>query len=145
MSVIGGSVILNPIQYARQSILSRSLYVAHATDFRLVVSLNSYAPDISWAEYHWLLCYADETAGNPRSWARSATGERQLAFARNTVRNVHYDLCEIIYLTKPERMFKPFVVHDRVPEICPAGPVTLIGDAAHPMSFCEYYFHLNYG
>ncbi|KZP08853.1 FAD/NAD(P)-binding domain-containing protein [Athelia psychrophila] len=132
---IGGSVILDPAQYARQSLLSRSLYIAYAPDCRLLVGLNTYAQGLAFAEYHWLLCFP--AGADSGVWARGATGERQLAFARNAVQGMNYALCEVVYLTKPERMFAPFVVRDRVPEVLPAGagPVTLIGDAAHPMSF----------
>ncbi|KZP28543.1 FAD/NAD(P)-binding domain-containing protein [Athelia psychrophila] len=132
---IGGSVILDPAQYARQSTLSRSLYITYAQDCRLLVGLNTYAQGMAFAEYHWLLCFPADA--DSEIWERGATSERQLAFARNAVQGMEYDLCEVIYLTKPEKMFTPFLVRDRVPEILPdgAGPVTLIGDAAHPMSF----------
>ena len=138
MGIIGGSAVLNPVQYARQNSISRSVYTVNANQFRLLVGLKSYAPDFSSAEYYWLLCFVDEAACAPRFWTEYATGERQLAFARSKVKDLHYDFCEVIYLTQPEKTCRPFVVKDRVPELCPPGPVTLIGDAAHPMSFCKF-------
>ncbi|KAF7981249.1 hypothetical protein HWV62_34623 [Athelia sp. TMB] len=144
IGAIGGSVMLTPVQYARQSLLARSLYIAHGDagdpnypNLRLLVGLNSYAPDLSWAEYHWLLCYRIPASSSPGgTWMNGATSERQLAWARGAVRGMHYDLCEVIFRTRPERMFTPFVIRDRVPEVLEgAGPITLIGDAAHPMSF----------
>lgn len=131
---------LNPTQYARQSARSRSVYTAYSNQTRLLVGLTAYAPDMSTAEYYWLLFFTDAEARSSRYWTGNVTGERLLAFARNRVQDLQYDLCEIIYLTKPERTFKPFVVKDLVPDMCPPGPVTLIGDASHPMSFCKTVF-----
>lgn len=133
MGVIGGSVTLNPDQYAWQMDLSHSIYIAEANNIRILVGLSKMSPDRSYADYYWLLCFTGEAA----EWPGNETSERQLAFARNKLRNVHYDLCEIVYSTKPERMFSPFVIRDLIPEMCPSGPATLIGDASHPMAFCE--------
>lgn len=141
MGVIGGTAVLNPAQYARQNNISRSVYTANANLFRLLVGLKSYAPDFSSAEYYWLLCFVDEAARAPRFWTQLATGERQLAYARNKVKDLHYDFCEVIYLTQPSKTVKPLVVKDLIPQMCPPGPVTLIGDAAHPMSFCKKYLY----
>jgi 2-polyprenyl-6-methoxyphenol hydroxylase-like FAD-dependent oxidoreductase len=136
MGLIAGEVTLSRDQYLRQFALARSMWMATAKDFRFFLGLKQLAPDLSTAEYYWLVSWADEAASKPGFWMETASPEEQLAFTKEKVKDIHEDLREILNYQVPERMLKPFVIRDLVPEVPPSGPVTLLGDAAHPMSPC---------
>jgi hypothetical protein len=117
------------------------MWMANANGFRLFIGLKQLTPDLSAGEYYWRLCWADETASNPGFWTESASADDQLAFAREKIKGIHEDFEEILTYQRPERMLKPFIMHDLIPEIPPTGPGALIGDAAHPMAICML-FHI---
>ena len=137
VGVIAGNVTLNREQTERQAALGRSFYVVIAKKLRFFVGLRSYSDEGSQGNFHWLFFFPDEAAREPGFWIDSASPEKLLKFVTTKSADFHPDLKEIIGYTKPEEMSKPFVMHDCVPEVYPPGPITLIGDASHPMTPCE--------
>lgn len=134
---IAGEVTLDREQSDRQAALGLSFYIVDGKHFRLFVGLRSYSDDLSKGNYYWLLFFADDTIHMPGHWTSTASKEELLFFVNNTTKDIHPDFKEILQYQKVENILKPFIVRDRLPEICPPGPVTLIGDATHPMSPCE--------
>jgi 2-polyprenyl-6-methoxyphenol hydroxylase-like FAD-dependent oxidoreductase len=73
-------------------------------------------------------------------WTFKASNEERLRYAKDLVHKagVHPDLRYIIDIQPVEGLVPPFLFRDRIPVELPAGPVTIIGDAAHAMSPREY-------
>ncbi|KAF7968135.1 hypothetical protein HWV62_31754 [Athelia sp. TMB] len=134
VGVIAGNVTLNREQTERQAVLGRSFYVVIAKKLRFFVGLRSYSDDGFQGDFYWLFFFPDEAAREPSFWINNASPERLLEFVNTQSADFHPDLKAIIGQTKPEDMSKPFVMHDCVPEVYPPGPITLIGDASHPMT-----------
>lgn len=131
--VIVGEVTLNREQTDRQTVMGRSFYAAIGNGFRLFVGLKSYSNDLSEGNYYWLLFSPADPVKTPAKWAKQSS-EELLTFVKEKIKHVHSDFKEIVESQKLEGMQKPFIMFDRVPELCPPGPVTLIGDASHPMT-----------
>lgn len=130
--VIVGEITLEGEHLERQIKLGRLFYLCVGHSVHFFVGLRCYSEDLTEGHYYWLYYFAEK---NPRSsWVKTATQEELLAFTRDQLKEVHPDLREIVDLQKPEGVSQAFIMHDRVPEVCPAGPVTLLGDAIHPMT-----------
>jgi len=134
VGVIAANVTLNREQTERQAELGRSFYVVIAKRLRFFVGLNSYSDDGCHGHFYWLFFFPDKAAQEPGFWIESASAEELLDFVKSKSTDFHPDLREIIGQTEVAEMSKPFVMYDSVPEVCPPGPVTLIGDASHPMT-----------
>lgn len=130
VGVIVGEVTLTREQIDRQTSIARSMYLCVGNGFKLFVGLKSYSEDLSEGNYYWFLF----SPADPAQIPDKASPEELLAFVKETLKDIHPDFKEIIESQKPERMLKPLIMFDRVPKICPPGPVTLIGDASHPMT-----------
>lgn len=133
--IFGGEMTLTREQGAVPSAIARSMYFCGADHFSFFVCLKSHGPAAS--TYYWLIGFQDEGACARGHWTDTSSAEENLAWAREKVRELRPDLAAVIQWQTAERMFKPFSVWDREPEACPAGPVTLLGDAMHCMSPCE--------
>lgn len=140
VAMICGLVTLNPSQYANQIKLGTSFYVATANECRIFVGLKQFAPDMSSADYYWFVVWHDDSVTSEH-WVVTASDFKRLEFARNIVRErqFHPAFQEILGYQDVDQMLPSLVIRDRVPTVGPDGPVTLIGDASHPMSFCMSY------
>lgn len=140
--VIVGEITLSGEYLERQTKLGRLFYVCIGHGVHFFVGLRSYSEDLTEGHYYWIHFFPE--ANPDHSWVKKATKEELLSFTRDQLKGIHPDLREIIGLQKPEGVSEAFVMYDRVPEVCPAGPVTLIGDATHPMtprkSSCAFAF-----
>ncbi|KZP09105.1 FAD/NAD(P)-binding domain-containing protein [Athelia psychrophila] len=134
VGVIVGNVSLNREQSDRQISLGRSFYVLMAKKFRFFVGVRSYSEDASQGNYYWLFFFPDEAARLPGFWIDSASPAELLEFVITKCDEFHPELKEILSYQKVEDMQKPFVMSDGVPELYAPGPITLIGDASHPMT-----------
>jgi hypothetical protein len=105
------------------------MWMANANGFRLFIGLKQLRPNLSAGEYCCRLA-------GPMRLDRVGLRDDQLTLAPEKIKEIHEDFGEILTYQRPERMLKPFIVHDLIPEIPPTGPGALIGDAAHPMSIC---------
>lgn len=136
VGLIAGEVNLTREQSDRQVAIGRSMYLCQGNGFCTFVGIKYYHDDSLMVNHYWLVAWVDEAARLPGYWTETASAEERLAFVKNMVKDIHPDYKEIFDLQKPEKMINSFVFRDRVPEPCPAGPVTLIGDASHPMTAC---------
>lgn len=132
---IVGEITLNQEQYERQAKLGRAFYIGMRHGVLFFVGLRGYSEDLSEAYYYWFYLFPEDKPED--SWINSATQEELLSFTKSQLKVMHPDMREIVDLQKPEGVSHAFVLYDRVPEMCPDGPVTLIGDAAHPMTPCK--------
>lgn len=139
---ITGDVTLNREQMERQKQLGRSFYGCRGGGFTLFAGLRSLSSDFSEGYYYWLFYWREDNPAD--SWVHTAPKDKLFSFVQEKMQDVLPQFREIVELTKPEDIGEPFIMLDRTPEICPAGPVTLIGDATHPMTPCEpiLYFYL---
>lgn len=120
--------------------LGRCMVLANADQYQLFVGLKYIDPSSQQGHYYWVLCWKDEDACKPEFWTQNASGEEQLKWAKEKVKDLHPDLRGIVDLQKPEKMLKPFLIRDLEPVPNPPGPVTLIGDASHALTFCKFLY-----
>ncbi|KAJ3515685.1 hypothetical protein NLJ89_g1614 [Agrocybe chaxingu] len=78
--------------------------------------------------------YTTERRRLARVHRSAATPAQLLAYAKQATADLHGDFREIFEETKVEDMLGSLVLYDREPMLCPAGPITIIGDAMHVMS-----------
>jgi 2-polyprenyl-6-methoxyphenol hydroxylase-like FAD-dependent oxidoreductase len=136
VGVIAGEIHLSKEQSEKEREMGGCMRMVHAEGFRLWVGLKNVYPDGS-CDFYWLLPWLDEEARNPDFWVHKVSPEQQLKFAREKCDELHPALVDILKYQEPQHMFKPLYIRDMVPKISPHGPVTLLGDAAHPMSPCK--------
>ena len=131
-----GQTTLNKEQYRRQLSLGHSVYVALGPGFRLFCGLNSITPDAAFANYYWMVAWHDPVAAQEPYWTATASKQESYEAALEKTKSLDPKFTEIIRLTKVEQMMTPpIVMRDMAPERIPEGRrVTLIGDAAHPMT-----------
>lgn len=153
MCVINGEITLNWQEMQEQLALGHSSYVAFIEDAFLFVGLaatvtpstkedSTSGPTVEGGKYYWYLSVRDETiatdsAENPH-WTKRATGNELHSYAVSQTLDMHERFRKIIHLTKPEDMQRPpLVFRDLCIQNLPEGNITLIGDAAHPMTPCK--------
>ena len=132
-----GEVSLTKEQYKRQFAIAPSFYILFNKNSRLFCGLKNISEDQSTANYYWMLHWDDPEAVNSDWWGANASQKEMLDFAQERLRDLDPRFAELPTLTKPEGMVVPLIrVRDWVPDKLPMGRVTLLGDAAHPMTFC---------
>lgn len=133
VGMIAGEVHLSPELSEQERDLGGSMRMTHAEGFRIWVGLKNVHEDGS-CDFYWLMPWLDEDARKPDFWVYTASPEEQLQFVRRKCEDLHPGLVNFLNFQKPELMFKPLQIRDLLPKVCPDGPVTLIGDAAHAQS-----------
>ena len=132
-----GELTLTKEQYERQLLIAHSFYIIFGTQYRMFCGLKSVAEDQSTATFYWFLFWNDEKSADIDFWTTKASQKEMYEFALEKTKEIDPKLSELVRLTKAEGMVSPpIVVRDWVPEEIPMGRVTLLGDAAHPMTFC---------
>lgn len=137
-----GEVKLPREKFERQMKIGTSAYVYMATQQkRLFCGLNSVDPDGEHANYYWMYVWLDDTViknGERNHWTMHASKEESYEFALRGSEEFEPRFREIIQLTKPEGMMTPpVIIRDMEPVPLPNRRITLIGDAAHPMTPCK--------
>lgn len=138
VGTIWAEVTLNKEQYERQVAIASSFYLLQAQSFRLLVATKGVSDDKSTAHYYWFISWVDPAAAEPDFWTLHASREQLLEYATRITAELNPMFLEPIHLTKPEGIVSPPIkIRDWVPGDIPRGRVTLLGDAVHPMTFCE--------
>lgn len=135
--MLSGTLSLPRTAYLRQFALARSMYMASTQTFRFFLGLLSISPNLSSASYYWLLRFPDSNAHRTDFWANTASKAELLAFSRGKLAETLEQFREVLEWQKEKDMLAPLAIRDMVPVVLPEGRVTLLGDAAHPMSNCE--------
>ena len=119
-----------------KSLLSRDKLANFST-----VGLNSVDEDGQHAKYYWMFSWMDETAVEKAGkdyWTMHTSKEESLEYAIRETEEWDPKFREIIQLTKPEGMMvPPLVIRDMEPLPLQNKRITLLGDAAHPMTPCR--------
>ncbi|MCJ1377644.1 hypothetical protein MMC17_000740 [Xylographa soralifera] len=131
---IVGNATLNKAQYEAQLENARSFYFLKGRDFRMLIGLVSVAEDKATAQYYWAINWLDPEAGSPDFWALKAPPADRLAFVLKTIEGTDERFACVIRATKVEDMAAPLAIKDLMPMEIPRGRVSLLGDAAHPMT-----------
>jgi 2-polyprenyl-6-methoxyphenol hydroxylase-like FAD-dependent oxidoreductase len=138
IGVIAGETTVRDDVYDRARALGNSFFIVSGEAFRLIVALRESAPDCSSGEYYWLFYWQDSGIAQHGvdCWPMNGSQNEKLQFVKDRLREgkIHPSFAEVIEQQAPEGIHPSFVLRDRVPTICPEGPVTLIGDAAHAMT-----------
>ncbi|KAL1874226.1 hypothetical protein Daus18300_003590 [Diaporthe australafricana] len=140
MATIVGEVTLHNDEVKRQLEIAHSAYVVDTKDgknhpARLFVGLDVINPDKKSADYYWTLLWPDEGVTDAGLSNASASAEQLLETARQKMCLAPTELREILELSGPQSIRRtPLIIRDMMLESLPAGRVTLLGDAAHPMT-----------
>jgi 2-polyprenyl-6-methoxyphenol hydroxylase-like FAD-dependent oxidoreductase len=143
--VIVAETSINKSQLDRQLSIAHSAYVALGDGFFSFAGLKSIADDAQSATYYWFVIWNDEDAArDPENyWTTKASKQQLYDFAVEKSKGLESRLTEIIRLTDAEDVVKPpLVIRDLVLKDLggmPNSRITLLGDAAHPMTPCEFW------
>jgi len=141
LAMIWGEVTLTKEQYERQVALAPSFHMAQSPDFRIFIATKGVSEDKSTASYYWYVSWIDPAAAEHDFWTIHASKEELLEYARTKATRAHPKFLEVVQLTKPEGIVSPPIkLRDWLPGDIPRGRITLLGDAIHPMTFCEYFY-----
>lgn len=144
MATIVGEVTLHNDEVKRQLEIAHSAYTVDTKDgnnhpARLFVGLDGINPDKNSADYYWTVLWPDEGVTDAGFSTAPARTKQLLETARQKMGSAPAELREILELTSPGSIRPtPLVLRDMVLESLPARRVTLLGDAAHPMTPCKF-------
>jgi len=145
MATLVGELVLSGRDFEKQLELGHSAYIASDTASAdpaagvLFAGLNSVSDDARSGNYYWSVTYADPTAASPPHWTSSASKEELFKLAVDKTQHLLPEFRSIVNMTGPEGIVTtPFMVREVEVESLAAGRVTLLGDAAHCMTPCEY-------
>lgn len=143
MATIVGEVTLHNDEVKRQLEIAHSAYTVDTKDgnnhpARLFVGLDVINPDKKSADYYWTVLWPDEGVTDSGFSNALASAEQLLETARQKICLAPPELREIVELSGPQSVRRtPLIIRDMILESLPAGRVTLLGDAAHPMTPCK--------
>ena len=138
--VINGEVTLTGDEFKHQLQLAHSAYVAAADNFHLYAGLKEVAPSGDSACFYWFLNFYDVEASKEPFWTATATKQEMHEFALEKSKALSSTYSRIVHLTSsndikaPPIVFRDLLLDD---DAIPAGRITLLGDAAHPMAPCK--------
>lgn len=135
-----GEVDLTREEYLQNMELGRSYWMAAGPDNRLFVGPIYISADKQSARYYWLFGWIDEAATAPGYWAYSATPEERLQYVKDRTAYMAPEFQQILNHQTPELVGDAFATRTLKPSALPVGRVTLLGDAAHPMTPCGFFF-----
>lgn len=149
-----GEVELTGDDFARQLELAHSAYVVlDDGPASLFAALNKVSSDGKMGYWYFILHWVDAEAAKATDqdpyWTVNASREELVAFVRERVKEYPAHLRVLVDKTPVQRYKRPGIVLQGVElsaDQLPPGRVTLIGDAAHSMTPCEFHiipFKLN--
>lgn len=120
--------------------MAPSLVLGVSEDLRMLISMKDVADDTKTADYVWMLTWHDDKATNEDYWVRDLTQEEMHEKAIEFTKDCYPGFTDMIKMTPASGMLKPLlVIKDMMPQEIPLGRVTLVGDAAHPMTPCKLF------
>ena len=137
--MIIGQLVMPKVQYVRQLRLASSLYFAYDGVQRMVVGLTDVSEDQETANLFWQFSWVDPAATDVDTfWTFTASKAEILNYVRRKTEHLCPEVREIVAATEEKDILKPpLAIRDFLPRPLPEGRVTLLGDAAHGMTFCR--------
>ncbi|KAI0122659.1 putative monooxygenase [Daldinia grandis] len=136
--MINGETTLSGEAFERQLSIAHSSYIAvgpASSKYFLFVGLNQVNPDGKSGRYYWFIAAQDPSITDEDHWTKSASQAELYDYVVNLTSTLEPRLSEIIRSTAVSDVkTKPFIIRDGEIEHLPVGRITLLGDAAHPMS-----------
>lgn len=139
IATIIGEATLSGDAFKRQLELGHSAYIVKGPDekFFAFCGLHYALADGNSGRYYWHFTQPDANVGDPDHWLRKASQQEKLDHVRDLAQaKLPPKLFEIFELSKAEDVeAKPHIWRDieLAPNSVPAGPILLLGDAAHAM------------
>jgi len=150
IATVVGEVVLSGSDFERQLELGYSGYVASDAGSKgdgrgqMFVGLDSVSADGKSGNYYWSMTYFDLDASVLPHWITSASKETKYNLALEKTSHLLPEFREIISKTGVEGILDSSMCFRELEiESLPNGRVTLIGDAAHCMTPCEYILFLS--
>ncbi|KAI0849365.1 putative monooxygenase [Daldinia vernicosa] len=135
---IGGETTLSGEAFERQLSISHSCYIAvgpHPSKCFEFVGLNRVSPDGKSGQYYWFVTENDPSIADEDHWTKSASQAELYDHVTKLTSNFDPRFSEVVRLTPVSGVRpKPLMIRDAEIEHLPVGRITLLGDAAHPMS-----------
>jgi 2-polyprenyl-6-methoxyphenol hydroxylase-like FAD-dependent oxidoreductase len=141
IATIAGQTVLSGAAMERQLRLGHSVYIVTVPDTRifLFLGLNQVSDDGNSGDYYWRVMYLDDKVGEPDHWLQTASSEARLDYVKKAIASLDPRFRELIESTPTSGVSDaPSLYLDAEIPSLPAGRVALLGDAAHPMTPCEY-------
>ena len=104
----------------------------------MLIGLVWVAEDKETAYYYWVINWPDPEAGSPDFWALKVPPAERLTFVLKKMEGVDEHFTCLVKATKVEDMAAPLAIKNLIPSEISRGRVTLLGDASHPMTPCEF-------
>jgi len=158
ISQVVGEVNLTGAAFEHQLALSHSSYIAFAPEIAFFCGIqevqlpaeNGTTDAKPVGAYYWFLMQKDAQAASPDHWLRTASKQEKFDWVMSKMEEIDdsvYGFREVLKLCGPEGVSDRFYLyHDAIIESLPVSRVTLLGDAAHPMTPCKSpfsYLYLN--
>ncbi len=142
--IISGEPQLSGAALARQLQLGHSAWITFGPGFHLFNGLNEVSADGDTGSYYWLLYLPDPNPTDPGHWLRTATREEKYEYVLKKIGGIDEKFQEGVKAGGAEVISDNFsLYYDAVIESLPVSRVTLLGDAAHPLTPCESYSPLS--
>jgi hypothetical protein len=136
--IIAGETTVTKTFFEKQLELGHSAYVVDGEEAHLFVGLKSVVDGGLKAEYYWFLIWDDPNAASDSYWTSSASRVELYDFALKKTASMDPQLTEIMRITTTDGIITPpLVLRDMVLKSLPNTRITLLGDAAHPMTPCR--------
>lgn len=142
-ATVAGEVTLHNDEVKRQLQIAHSAYTVDTKDgnnhpARLFVGLDVINPEKKSTDYYWTVLWPDEGVMDAGFSNGPASAEQLLEMARKKMCLAPPKLRELVDLSGPSSIRRtPLIIRDMVLESLPARRVTLLGDAADPMTPCK--------
>lgn len=146
VGTITGEVTLHGADVRQQLEIAHSAYIADTTDTydnrtRLFVGLDAIDGNLQTADYYWTVVwpFGDSTVAlNSHDEISRASSEKLFHEAMAKMQKLPANLTEIIAKTGTEGIrARQLRFRDMEISSLPSGPLTILGDAAHPMTPCK--------
>ncbi|KAI1075173.1 putative monooxygenase [Whalleya microplaca] len=137
MSFIVGETTLSGTAFERMLSLGHSCYATSSEDgsYSIFVGLNQANPGGYSGQYYWYLMVEDHDVGKPDHWLQTATQAEKLSYAIKTTEPLACRFTEVIRSTLLSGVRNaPFILRELELGDLPKSRVTILGDAAHPMT-----------
>ncbi|OTB03185.1 hypothetical protein M426DRAFT_321977 [Hypoxylon sp. CI-4A] len=137
-ATITGEIVLSGEAFERQLSLGHSSYIKSGPELPghfLFVGLSYVNPDANSGLYYWVLISEDDGINKEDHWLHSASQVEKLEDVKRKTSMLDPRFTEVITATPASGIQKQTrIFRDAEIDNLPVGRVTLVGDAAHPMT-----------